>query len=649
MSEILPGVTTENLDAPVQRPFNHKPTCSRAYFLGAPGGTGKTFTIRAIQSLLKIREHRVIAVATSAVAASLLDGGRSAHSEFKIPIPCYLESVCNISMESKLANDIRRASLIIWDEIVMCLRYCIEAVDRTLRAIMKAPYVPFGGKCILFSGDFRQILPVVPRGSRGMIVFMSFKSSPLYQCVDLLSLNENMRLEANVKYHETNTAVLGYPAFLLKVGEGKFEVTTESLIELPTAVNVVGSSTDLVKSVFQNLNDNHNDVHWLTSRAILTLTNNWLKSLNEKVAEWFPGNFSHYQSADSVMCDSLQAKNAAELRYPQELLNSIEVGGSLPDHSISLKKGFIVMLLRNIKPSAGHVNGARYVVENMTPTLLYLRSTSGSRTGVRLILPRMNCTVSKDDFPILGFRTCQFPIRVCFAMTVKKAEVQSIRGTLGIDLLGQCFSHGQLYVALSRTTNPRNVFICTADGSRRTKNVVFTEVFDTYDDCTRNLLSVTPRDPVNQLATQNRMSISYLLNPETPSSIPCLKESEDDVISISDDDSAVLMQCKKNELPFNNHSTLEFESIHGVIPNMITCAGITFTKAEFATVITPRSWVTDIVISSFMKLLNQDTVLALETAFVTILCSSIGNNSIATHGEFLEYFYGHGVRNIINR
>ena len=120
------------------------------------------FTIHAIQSLLKIRKHRFIAVATSAIAASLLDGGRTANSEFKIPTPCYAERLCDISVEAKLANDIGRASLIIWDEVVMCLRYCIGVVDRTFRAIMKTPQVPFGGKCILFSSNFLQILPVVP-------------------------------------------------------------------------------------------------------------------------------------------------------------------------------------------------------------------------------------------------------------------------------------------------------------------------------------------------------------------------------------------------------------------------------------------------------------------------------------------------------
>ena len=147
-----------------------------------------------------------------------------------------------------------------------------------------------------------------------------------------------------------------------------------------------------------------------------------LEYLNDKVADRFPGTFAYYKSADSVLCDSLEAKEAAELRYSQELLNSIEIGASLPNHEISLKKGFIVKSLQNIKPSAGHVNGTKYEVVRMTTNLLFLTSVSGSKTGSRLILLRMNCTVCKDDFTIQGFRRYQFPIRVCFEMTTKKPK-----------------------------------------------------------------------------------------------------------------------------------------------------------------------------------------------------------------------------------
>ena len=76
MGEILPGVTADNLHAPAEHPFNHQSACSRIYLLDAPGGTGKTFTIRTIQAIIKAREHSVIVVATFAVAASLLEDGQ---------------------------------------------------------------------------------------------------------------------------------------------------------------------------------------------------------------------------------------------------------------------------------------------------------------------------------------------------------------------------------------------------------------------------------------------------------------------------------------------------------------------------------------------------------------------------------------------
>ena len=206
-----------------------KGNSERAYFLDAPGGTGKTFTIRAIQALLQLRNRTVLPVATSAVAASLLPGGRTAHSVFKIPIPCFVDSVCNISMDSQLAQEIRNASLIVWDEIVMCMRYCIEAVDRTLRAVMKNLTVPFGGKCILFSGDFRQILPVVPKGSRGMIVHLCFKSSPLYRHTRKLQLKQNMRLNALKNDPLADSSALSYPDSFFQWVKGVYllKVVTE--------------------------------------------------------------------------------------------------------------------------------------------------------------------------------------------------------------------------------------------------------------------------------------------------------------------------------------------------------------------------------------------------------------------------------------
>ncbi len=254
------------------------------------------------------------------------------------------------------------------------------------------------------------------------------------------------------------------------------KVENGSETDLTPSINVFKSSRELVHSIFPDISNKYTDKDWLTSRAILVPTNSRLHDVNDQVSQFFPGVFRTYMSADSVVCDDVEAQKCAELNYPQELLNSIEAGSSLPDHEINLKEGFVVMLLRNIRPRFGHVNGTRYIVERMTANFLFLISASGTHKGSRLSLPRMNCAPGTDEFPIPGFRRRQFPIRICFSMTVNKALGQSVTGKLGVDLTNPCLADSQLYVALSRATHAKDVYIYTTFGHHKTKNVVCSEV-----------------------------------------------------------------------------------------------------------------------------------------------------------------------------
>ena len=90
-------------------------------------------------------------------------------------------------------------------------------------------------------------------------------------------------------------------------------------------------------------------------------------------------------------------------KYLQELLNSIDSGSSLVDHEITLKKGFVVMLLCNISQRRGHVNGTRYVVANTTKNLLFLRDVSGTDKRNSLVLPSMHCIPGVYYFLVSGF------------------------------------------------------------------------------------------------------------------------------------------------------------------------------------------------------------------------------------------------------
>ena len=77
--------------------------------------------------------------------------------------------VCSLSKNSAMAKLIKDAKLIIWDEVPMMSKACYECVDRSFRDITGLE-LPFGGKVMVFVGDFRQVLPIVRRGNRAQAV-----------------------------------------------------------------------------------------------------------------------------------------------------------------------------------------------------------------------------------------------------------------------------------------------------------------------------------------------------------------------------------------------------------------------------------------------------------------------------------------------
>ncbi len=375
------------------------------------------------------------------------------------------------------------------------------------------------------------------------------------------------------------------------------------------------------------------DTKWLTSRAILAPTNSRLKVLNDQISKRFPGSYLTFLSADSVVSENPEDQKSTDLKYPQELLNSIEAGFYLPDHEIRLKNGFIVMLLRNIRLKCGHANGTRYIVQNMTKNVLFLRAVSGTAKGSSLVLPRMKCMPRLDEFPIPGFRRCQFPVRVCFAMTINKAQGQSVPSKLGIDLSSSCFAHGQLYVAFSRATHPSNVYVLIDNEQRKTKNVVYPDVSSDIKNSVQSC-----KAPVSEFV---------IPLPKVPPIIgnrdPKVIAVDNDIESCSDYNSEELHSNKCSDKRRNGYyfETIDlnsardrhfdsyrqrfsvFEASYGLIPDQISCCGITVSKNNLLTVIRPRSWVIHTAISAFIELLSRECVFIFDTLFSISLYSTM--------------------------
>uniref|UniRef100_A0A453CJP2 ATP-dependent DNA helicase n=1 Tax=Aegilops tauschii subsp. strangulata TaxID=200361 RepID=A0A453CJP2_AEGTS len=314
------------------------------FFVDGPGGTGKTYLYKALLAKVRAEGKIAVATATSGVAASILPGGRTAHSRFKIPLNTEDGGVCSFTKQSGTAKLLMRASLIIWDEASMTKRHAVEALDNSMRDIMARPDLPFGGKTIVFGGDFRQVLPVVRKGTRSQI----------------------------------------------------------------------------------------------TDR--------------------FPGEEMIYYSFD-------HAEDDPHNYYPAEFLNSLTPNG-LPPHILKLKINCPIILLRNIDPASGLCNGTRLIVRGFMRNAIDAEIVLGQHASKRVFLPRIPLCPSDDEMFPFRFKRKQFPVRLSFAMTINKAQGQTIPN-VGVYLPEPVFSHGQLYVALSRATSRSNMKILTVPDKKR--------------------------------------------------------------------------------------------------------------------------------------------------------------------------------------
>ena len=330
----------------------------KTFFIYGSGGCGKTYLWRTLISRLRSEGQIVFPVASSGIAATLLPGGRTAHSRFKIPILLDDYSICNISHNSDLAELIKETKLIIWDEAPMQHRYAFECVDRTLRDIMKSVdpknfHLPFGGITVILGGDFRQILPVISLGSRADIVSASITRSRIWSICTVFTLDQNMRLNRPIS-DEEKESMKAFAEWVLAVGDGCYKSPVgvsnpknEYEVVLPSDLCDFNGSNSLEKmfsAIYPQFESKFKDAGYLRERAILTPLNKTVTYLNALIVDKLPGKLYSYFSVDSAE-EFVGTDSDLSLSFPAEYLNSVHTPG-LPLHELKFKEGVIVMPMR---------------------------------------------------------------------------------------------------------------------------------------------------------------------------------------------------------------------------------------------------------------------------------------------------------------
>ncbi|GFW17608.1 ATP-dependent DNA helicase [Trichonephila clavipes] len=333
---------------------------------------------------------------------------------------------------------LQKCKVIVWDECTMIHKKSLEALDRSLQDL-RENVRPFGNALILLAGDFRRTLPVISRSTPADEINACLKYSTLWRHVHILQLTTNMRVQL-----QNDRSAEVFSRQLLDIGNGQLSIDETRQISLPdNFYNLVTSKEELISKVFPNIQINYRNHNWLSERAVLAAKNKDVYQLN------------HF------------------------IQSSIQ---RMPPHILKLKIGVPVMLRNVNQPKL--CNGTRLAVEKLMNIVVEATILTGPFKG-DVLIPRIPMIPTDTPFK---FKRLQFPIRLAFAITINKAQSQSLE-LCGLHLSVDCFSHGQLYVACSRVGKPDRLYIYANNGKK----------IDLYNLASELRVSVTLEDKIIDL------------------------------------------------------------------------------------------------------------------------------------------------------
>ena len=184
-------------------------------------------------------------------------------------------------------------------------------MDRTLQDVLECNR-PFGGIAVLWGGDFRQILPVVEKGSREDILYASIQHSYLWQHVQIFHLTQNMWLGQSPEEQ-------AFAQWLLSVGEGTNQQHggVEYTMPLPDHVKIGGGTAEeglesLLHATYPGIS-NPQSPRYFTERTILATSNETVDELNHTILAKFSGVIHTFQVM-TRLCMRLRNSKVTMLR-----------------------------------------------------------------------------------------------------------------------------------------------------------------------------------------------------------------------------------------------------------------------------------------------------------------------------------------------
>lgn len=465
-------------------------------FLTGKAGTGKSTFLREFSSTTT--KNHVLLAPTGLAALNV--GGQTIHSFFRLPFRPLLPNDEELKKESLEKIDsrhkrlIRNLDLIVIDEVSMVRADIIDAIDVLLRHIRQRSYLPFGGVQMLFVGDLFQIEPVVTSADRAIL--SRFYRSYYFFDAKVFEQRDLVAIELHKVYRQSDPRFIG---LLDRIRIGR--PTTEDLKMLNARVlsghsgSVAYNNQEGAPDVFQSVECDSERLFRGSEESAYSSGETARSSEEtarspEKVVynlehaghlqearqetgqqgeeEKAVGQLSIILSTHRNQVASINRRHLNELSTSSCKFEGVVQGNfpekNLPtDIELEIKEGAQVMFIVNDTKN-GFVNGTLGVVSEVDPSEGSVEVCTESGDYIQVVPHTWenkrysyNAKKKQVEETVLGTFE-QLPLRLAWAVTIHKSQGLTF-DSVRIDLSRGVFSHGQTYVALSRSRSLEGIVL----------------------------------------------------------------------------------------------------------------------------------------------------------------------------------------------